>query len=202
MWRNKMSEITEEDRAARTAAREAENLDPAEIPMSLDDLQGQTFIARVAEIATTSEYILDENGQPKKEKGKHPHVNGQLETDFMEEGFYTWKWRVSGSKNGLHAKVLQAIANVRILKIVEEGDETKEVDTGDRGITGLTNIKQLEGHTFRFEKKDLEFGKDGEGNTIVKRNFPMPIDYFLTEEGDGEEAEADAGDENPKTEEA
>ena len=182
--------LTDQERAARDAAREAEELNPDEIMMDASQMQGQTFVARVADIKTTSEFVLDREGNALKEQGKFPFVTCLLETDFMEEGFYTWKWRVSNSKNGTHAYVLQAIGTVKILDA--DGN-----DTGNRGIKGLTSVMQLLNQTFKFEKQDLEFGTDRDGNKIVKPNFPMPIEYYLPPEGD----ESEGGEESDEAEE-
>jgi len=190
-----MANLTEEERAVRETAREVEKLDSDEIPMSMDDLKGQTFIGRVADVKVTSEYVLNENGQPLKEQGKHPFVTCLLEVDFMEEGHYTWKWRVSNSKKGTHAKILAAIGNVQIFS-ADGGD------TGKRGIQNLTSIDQLVDQTFQFEKQDLQFGTDRDGNQIVKPNFPMPIEYFLPPEEEAEESdgEEESDDETKKEE--
>jgi len=170
--------------------RESEDIDPSEIPMNPDEFEGQSFVARVHDVLTTSEYILNSDGEAIKERGKHPHVTCLLETDFMEEGeYYTWKWRVSNSKKGTHMKVLQAIGNVKVIS--PDGK-----DTGQRGIKGLSSIGQLVDQTFKFEKQDLQFGKNKQtGEEYVKRDFPMPIEYYMPGEGDSEDEEEEKEEE-------
>ena len=180
-------ETPRKSREELDALREAEPLDPAEVPMDLTKMEGQTFVGMVNEVKTTSEFQLNKEGEPQKEKGKFPYVNCLLTTDFLEDGqYYRWKWKSSNSKQGMHAKVLDKLSKVRILK----ADGT---DTGKRGVN-LTNVEQLLNQTFKFEKMEIEFGKDSEGQPIIVHNFPMPVDYYLPEE-EAAEGETPAAEE-------
>jgi hypothetical protein len=158
-------------REEKDKEREIEELDPSSVTMDESKLVGSRFKGLVATVKTTNEYQLDAEGNAQKDKGKFPYVTCSLETDFLDEGEYIrWKWKISNSKMGMHAKVLDALKKVRVL----------ESDGTDTGIVGLSleNIMQLQNQVFTFERRDIEFGKDSEGHPIVVSNFPIPVEYI------------------------
>ena len=149
--------------------REAEPFDANAVEMDPSGMQGQTFVGRIDKVVTESAYPV-EDGVINKEKGKFPYINCLLDTDFMEEGHFRWKWKYTTSKKGLHFRVLQALTSVDIL-------DAEMKSTGKKGLR-LKNIQDLEGQTFKFERQDVIFGKDSAGVEIKITDFPMPIAYI------------------------